>query len=259
MSKIIQPNTPGDGRFTPQSDKLNEASMSSQNASSVETIILKSGSPVRFGLVMPLAAGVTILLLVSMANLIATEFKPQDKLATSSFEINPVPDELPPVIDITPPDRMKQVEVPPPPPVLKTEQVAKVELPIVTVPGDVKPFDPDSINIPFGERGIVPVDGDPTPIVRIPPVFPARFSQGNHSGYCRVSFDISAEGQPYNVSTLDCTNRQLKAPSIKSVQKWKYTPKILDGRPVSRAGLQTTIQFKLQDERGRLLPLPNAI
>jgi protein TonB len=208
---------------------------------------------------MPLAAGVTLLLLISMANLIAAEFKPQDKLATSSFEINPVPDDLPPVINITPPDPLKQVEVPPPPPTLDVEKVAEVELPIIVIDGGITPFDPSTIEIPFGERGIVSVDGDPSPIVRIPPVFPARFSQGNYSGYCRVSFDISAEGQPFNVTTLDCTNRQLKAASIKSVQKWKYTPKILDGRPVSRAGLETTIQFRLKDERGRLLPLPNSI
>ena len=216
-------------------------------------------TPLRFWAVMPVAGAATLILLASMANLITTEFTPQDKVATSSFEINPVPDDIPPEIEIQRPDPLKKVEVPPPPPTLDIIKVTEVILPTIVVDGGITPFDPKSIDIPFGERGIIPVDGDPTPIVRIPPVFPARFSQGNYSGYCRVSFDISAEGQPFNVGILVCTNSELKAASVKSVQKWKYTPKILDGRPVSRAGLQTTIQFELKDERGRLLPLPNAI
>jgi protein TonB len=93
-------------------------------------------------------------------------------------------------------------------------------------------------------------------LVRIPPVFPNRFLQGDYSGYCRVTFDVSPEGQPFNVSAQLCTNDQLKAPTLKSVQRWKYAPKIQNGRPVSRSGLETTIRFDLNDDRGQRLPLP---
>jgi len=66
-------------------------------------------------------------------------------------------------------------------------------------------------------------------LVRIPPTFPPRFLQGNHSGYCTVRFDVSPQGQPINIETLICTSDLLKEPTIKSVQKWKYAPKVYFG------------------------------
>ena len=44
------------------------------------------------------------------------------------------------------------------------------------------------------------------PPVRIPHKFPPRFSQGNHSGYCTVRFDLNLQGQPINIETLICTS-----------------------------------------------------
>ena len=100
-------------------------------------------------------------------------------------------------------------------------------------------------------------DRDAQPLVRIPPSFPPRFSQGNNSGFCTVRFDVSPEGQPFNVQTVVCTSNQLKSATVKSVQKWKYNPKIVDGRAVARSGVESKIRFDLQDERGRKLPLPS--
>ena len=94
------------------------------------------------------------------------------------------------------------------------------------------------------------------PLVRIPPTFPPRFSQGNHSGYCTVRFDVSPQGQPINIETPICTSDLLKEPTIKFVQKWKYRPKIKEGQPVERLGIETKIRFDLQEENGILLPLP---
>jgi len=67
---------------------------------------------------------------------------------------------------------------------------------------------------------------------------------------------VSPQGKPFNVVTTLCTSSQLKNATIKSIQKWKYNPKIVDGRPVARSGVRTKVEFRLQDERGRNLPLP---
>ena len=99
-------------------------------------------------------------------------------------------------------------------------------------------------------------DGPSLIIDRFPPNLPLRFVQGNHSGYCTVRFDVSPPGQTKNVETLICTSDLLKAPTIKAVQKWRYPPKILEGQPVERLGIETKIRFDLQDENGILLPLP---
>lgn len=210
----------------------------------------------RYGAILPLAAVATVGLTLTMAALVATEFTPQDKAVVAVYEINPVVDDIPdPIRDIKL-DPLKEVEVPPPPPSLATVQVAAVELPTIQVVGTKTEFVIKDLD--FGALiKTVHIDKEPTPLVRIAPVFPSRFLQGDVSGYCRVRFDISPDGQPFNVSATSCTNAQLKSPTVKSVQKWKYAPKIENGRPVARSGLQATIRFDLQDERGEVLPVPS--
>lgn len=219
-------------------------------------INLKNNLAMRYGAILPIAGVMTIGLMVTMAGLVASEFTPQDKSETASFEINPVEEDIPDPIRVVELDPLKEVEVPPPPPTIATVQVAAVELPIIEVVD--KKLDHKKFELDLGSTvGVVHIDKDPTPLVRIPPVFPNRFLQGDSSGYCRVQFDVSPEGQPFNVRATLCTNKQLKSATVKSVQKWKYAPKIQDGRPVSRAGLETTIRFDLRDERGEVLPVPN--
>lgn len=215
-----------------------------------------NGNAVRYGVALPLAATVTVALTLSMAALITTEFTPQDKSATASFEINPRVDDITEPLRTEKPDPLKEVKTPPPPPKVATDDTARIDLPVIKVAGKVTPFSMDKLDIGQNFK-LVPMDKNPTPLVRIPPVFPTRFLQGDVSGYCRVKFDISAEGQPFNVETTACTNGQLRSPTVKSVQRWKYAPEMRDGRTVSRTGLETTIRFDLRDERGDVLPVPS--
>ena len=213
------------------------------------------GHAIRYGLSLPLAAVATVGLTLSMAALIATEFTPQDKMETASFEINPRVDDIIEPLRPEKPDPLKEVETPPPPPTIATYKTASVNIPEIKEVGKITPFKMDVID--FGAGLTVRIDTPSTPLVRIPPIFPNRFLQGDVSGYCRVRFDISAEGQPFNVQTTTCTSGQLESATIKSVQKWKYAPKVHDGRAVSRSGLETTIRFDLADDNGEILPLPS--
>ena len=52
------------------------------------------GNVVRWILGIPVAALLTVGLFVLMMTLIAEEFKPQEKLATASFEINPTVEDI---------------------------------------------------------------------------------------------------------------------------------------------------------------------
>ena len=98
---------------------------------------------------------------------------------------------------------------------------------------------------------IVVSDRDAQPLVRIPPIMPPR---AELSGHCKVRFDVSPEGAPFNVEATYCTQRLFKRAATKSVQKWKYNPKIIDGVPVMRSGIENKITFNLTDERGNVLP-----
>ena len=92
---------------------------------------------------------------------------------------------------------------------------------------------------------------------RIAPTVPPRFTQGNYSGYCTVRFDVTSEGQTYNIETLKCSSDQLESATIKSVKKWKYCPKVVDRKAVTRTGIESKIRFDLIDENGKKLPLPD--
>ncbi|MBL4870036.1 MAG: energy transducer TonB, partial [Robiginitomaculum sp.] len=74
------------------------------------------------------------------------------------------------------------------------------------------------------------------------------------SGRCNIRFDVSPEGQPFNIVAVYCSHSVFKRPTIKSVQKWKYQPKIVNGLPVSRSGVETSIKFRILDDRGREIP-----
>jgi len=225
------------------------------NAGEGAAVETKPRNILRYGIALPFAATVTVALTLSMAALIATEFTPQDTLEIASFEINPLVLDIPDPKRLEQPDQLKEVETPPPPPRIATDVAAPVDLPVIKVAGKVTPFTMDKLDLGT-DFDIVPMDTNPTPLVRIPPVFPNRFLQGKVSGYCKVRFEISPEGQPFNVETTLCTSEQLKSATVKSVQRWKYAPEIRGGRAVSRSGLETTIRFDLKDERGDLLPLP---
>ena len=203
----------------------------------------------------PLAAVFTVLLFLAMRALISKDFVPQDKSETASFEINPKVDDIKVIERETKIDKVKKVNTPPPPPQIERAKADKPTEKIASIEGAIPEFEAPKIDAQ--NFTIAVSDRDAQPLVRIPPVFPPRFAQGDNSGYCKVRFDVSPEGQPFNIQTTICTSKLLERATVKNVQKWKYNPKIVDGRSVSRSGVETKIRFDLQDERGRVLPIPS--
>lgn len=204
---------------------------------------------VRWILFIPVAAFVTISLFVLMMTLIAEEFKPQDKLENASFEINPKVEDIKVIKRETKVDKVKKVVTPPPPPTIERAKADKPTERIASLEGAIPEFEAPKID--RTNFKIAVSDRDAQPLVRIPPIMPTRAEK---SGHCQVKFDVSPEGQPFNVVATYCTQKLFERATIKSVQKWKYNPKIVDGRSVSRSGVVNKVTYKLTDERGRLIP-----
>lgn len=204
---------------------------------------------IRWILFIPVAAIVTISLFVLMMTLIADEFKPQDKRDTGTFEINPKVEDIKVIQRDTKVDKVKKVVTPPPPPTIERAKADKPTERIASLEGAVPEFETPKID--RTDFKITVSDRDAQPLVRIPPIMPTRAEK---SGHCRVKFDVSPEGQPFNVATTFCTQNVFERPTVKSVQKWKYNPKIVDGRAVSRSGVENKVTYQLTDERGRLIP-----
>lgn len=196
-----------------------------------------------------LAALMTFFLFTMMRILIKGEFQLEDKQEKLSFEVNAKIEE----VKVTRKDvkvaKVRRVTTPPPPPMIERQQASQPTVAIASLEGAIPDFetpklDRQSFNIAVSDR-------DAQPLVRIPPIMPPRAEK---SGHCKVKFDVSPQGTPLNVVATYCTGSVFKRSSIKSVQKWKYNPKMLDGRAVSRKGVESQITFRLTDERGKLLP-----
>ena len=204
---------------------------------------------IRWILGFPVAALVTVGLFVLMMTLIAEEFKPQEKLATASFDINPTVEDIKVIKRDTKVKQVKKVVTPPPPPTIERQQAAKPQERIASLEGAIPDFEAPKID--RKNFKIAVSDRDAQPLVRIPPIMPPRAEK---SGHCRVKFDVSPEGAPFNVMTTFCTQRLFERATIKSVQRWKYNTKIVDGRAVARNGVENKVTYRLTDERGRIIP-----
>jgi len=196
-----------------------------------------------------LAVGVTVVITLGMAAMIKKEFTPQEKSENLAFEINPqIVD--PPVITRTDRElKIKRVETPPPPPIIDR---AKSDKPLeihTNLKGEIPPFIMPKLN--QGPTVITVSDRDPQPLVRIAPIMPPR---ADRSGHCNVRFNVSAEGAPYDVQATYCTQSLFERATIKSVSKWKFNPKIANGRPVAMTGVENKVTYRLTDERGNIIP-----
>lgn len=195
------------------------------------------------------AAIVTVVLFVLMMSLISEEFKPADKLDINSFEINPKVEDVKILERETTITEIKKIETPPPPPQIERQKADRPAEPIASMEGAVPEFEAPEID--RSQFQITVSDRDAQPLVRIPPIMPPRAEK---SGHCKVKFNVSPDGAPFDVETTYCTQSLFSRPTVRSVQKWKYNPKIQDGRPVGRRGVESIIRFRLTDERGNIIP-----
>lgn len=204
---------------------------------------------IRWILGLPLAMVVALSLFFMMIVLIAGEFSPEEKTAVANFEINPQVEDIKVVKRETKIEQVRKVVTPPPPPQIERQQAAKPTEAIASLVGAIPDFEPPKID--RQNFKIQVSDRDAQPLVRIPPIMPPRAEK---SGHCRVKFNVSPEGAPFDVQTTFCTSSVFRSATVKSVQKWKYNPKIVDGRSVSRTGVESKVTFRLTDDRGRIIP-----
>jgi len=90
-------------------------------------------------------------------------------------------------------------------------------------------------------------DTDIVPLVRVEPLYPQRAAQRGIEGWVEVEFTISAAGTvssprviAYEPSTV--FNRA----ALKAIRKWKYNPKIEEGKAVERPGVTVRLSFELK-------------
>ncbi|MFC2954124.1 energy transducer TonB [Marinicaulis aureus] len=90
-------------------------------------------------------------------------------------------------------------------------------------------------------------DRDAQPLVRIPPQYPERcMNRAKATESVLVQFDVTPDGQTTNITTVESSNSCLNRAAERSVERWKYQPKIVDNTPEWRRGVQTVVTFVLE-------------
>jgi protein TonB len=192
-----------------------------------------------------IGAAVTFALFVLMATLIANSGRPPEK------------GEPAPVIDIVMPDQdssadIKQRTPPPPPPPppeppkLEPAQPDNAEPDADINLGDLD-LNIDGPDISISGPGAMRADGEATPIVRIDPKYPIQAARDGKEGWVKLTFTINQVGGVQDVKVLEAQPRRIfDREAVRALKKWKYKPKIENGKPVVQLGQTVQLDFTLE-------------
>ncbi len=194
-----------------------------------------------------MATGFSFLIFVGMTYLV----KPDD-MAIQEPEAIPAINFLYKVIDKPPTerDRIPPEPVPPKEPTkIITDSEAETIKPQIEPNLDFPDLD-DGVKLgDFARPNLMGgTQGAPGPKVRIHPRYPRDAAIKGIEGYVTLTFDISELGTTKNIRVVDASPKGIfdKA-ARKALRKWKYSPKMVNEKPVAQAGQVVTLEFRLEE------------
>lgn len=136
-------------------------------------------------------------------------------------------------------------ENPPPKPEIQQIDVAQPAIKAPNIAFSI-PDLPMSLDGPYiGAIRQGPPDRDFMTISRVPPQYPYRAQRRGIEGWVKVSLLITEQGKVQDVVVVESKPEGIfDHAAIQAVMKWKFKPRIQDGKPVSVRAEQT-VNFKL--------------
>ena len=102
---------------------------------------------------------------------------------------------------------------------------------------------------PFLGAGGGSSDSEVMPLVRIEPQFPRKAAMRGIEGWVRLQFDVTEVGTVVNVRIMQSSPpRIFDSNARRALLKWKYKPKMTDGKPAPRRNLKVQLDFKLEGD-----------
>lgn len=90
--------------------------------------------------------------------------------------------------------------------------------------------------------------GAPVQIVKVRPVYPPRARARGIEGYVVVEYTITEAGTTADVSAVESSVPTLfDQAAVQAVEKYKYKPRVVDGRAVATTNVRDRIEFTLED------------
>ncbi|MEO1481951.1 MAG: energy transducer TonB [Myxococcota bacterium] len=94
--------------------------------------------------------------------------------------------------------------------------------------------------------GSAPADSEATPVVRVQPIYPQRAAERGIEGFVVVKFKVGTAGQVVDPRIIKSDPPGVfDRAALKAVRKWKYKPKIVDGKPIEYGVTPVQLDFKL--------------
>lgn len=201
---------------------------------------------VRFLVSILLGVVVTFGLFVFMAFLVSSgDRSKEEQLENIIVEVNTTPPKS------AAETRRRVPPPPPPPPKAPPKQQAAEPEPSTSSSGGLS-FNMPSVQMASASTGIsapgagIGRDGDATPIVRIEPKYPMAAARDGKEGYVILSFTINEVGGVEDVKVIEAEpKRVFDKEARRALKKWKYKPKVEDGKALRRPGLTVRLDFKM--------------
>lgn len=94
-------------------------------------------------------------------------------------------------------------------------------------------------------------DGEATPIVRIEPKYPIQAARDGKEGWVQLQFTINTLGGVEDVKVIAAEPKRIfDKEARRALLKWKYKPKIVDGKPIIQPGMTVQLDFKMNTDGG---------
>jgi protein TonB len=204
--------------------------------------------PIKVLLAVLAGAGVTLGLLFLMSSLINTEFEaPDDSGAFKIPDIRMSNTKIEARFEDAKPEKPTEPEAPPeiPEPTFDTPQVSAENLNL-SAPKQAADIDTSGASLNFSE-------GEYLPIVKVPPEYPSNALSRGIEGYCTVVYTVTETGTTRDPKAIadQCVTKDGKPTTVfnraseRAALKFKYKPKVVDGKPVEVSGVRNRFTYEM--------------
>lgn len=131
----------------------------------------------------------------------------------------------------------------------KAPETPKIENQVVqpgTATVNIGPMTVDTDLAVDTSAGLSASDGEYLPIVKVAPTYPRRAQQRGLEGWVLLSFTVTETGAVIDPIVLDAEPKGVfDSAASKAVLRFKYKPRVIDGKPQVVKGVEHLITFKL--------------
>jgi len=149
------------------------------------------------------------------------------------------------VREIERPEPIEQLDTPPPE--IQERQVSVDAGPSLSIQRAAVQIETD---LSIGGASISITDGEMLPLVNVTPTYPTRAASRGIEGWCQVSFTVTDTGGVRDVVVVDAEPPEIfDTASIRAAEKFKFQPKVVDGKGVEVPNVQYVFRYQLEGEQ----------